>query len=547
MKKILTLSIVLIFTLSLFGLEVDKEEIQTEGQTIEFINYTGTHDTVDTVQQIRSIGTQLGVASTVGVAGSHDRYYVMHIVDPEVTTGFDADILIIGENAKVDHINNIRLIIAGYLQSAYNYSVNDATTIAHFVTIYNAVYRKNIDNFQSKYKRSVTQNLNSDIVGLSQRYDEWPGKTQIVIPLSDPRFAGTTSTVDTSVISEKKVVEKMQEKDDKDIPIREDMIDLKERESKEAEKRAEQAQKQVTETQKKADAEKKQAEEAKELAKAAEAEATKKNEEAKEAQKKAETTQDSTDKKIATEKKQEAEQAKKQAEQAKKEADRLEKKSKETQKEADKKKQDADAEKKLADKKEKEAQDERKNVAADTQRIIEEKAAEKKAQSNAAIASSIPGYGLKVVDEAKLLSELVLLDLKTAKELRTSAINTIHGRCLANANGNLMAIAGTADGGGVIKLVLFDPISLEVIMQGQENISSQSLLIKNENDYYAVVDDNGKYYLGRFDTNLKLQAKSSIQVLAYSPITIVEEGIMVQATDNTIRLIGLKDLISVVK
>ncbi|MBQ7613040.1 MAG: hypothetical protein IJU92_08215 [Spirochaetaceae bacterium] len=512
MKKILCLLLSSIFIFSSISVEVDEDEIRTSGGSIEFINYSGTHTQIDTIEQIRGIGTQLGGAATTGRAGEQGRYYVMHIVDPNDTKGFDADILIIGERAAVDHINNLRLILAGYLQGAYGYSANDASTIAHFVTIYNAVHRGDMAYFTSKYKTAVTTNLTSDKVGLSTRYDEWPGKTQIVIPLSDPRFAGTISSVDTTTITDKDVIDKVKQEDDKDIDAREQMIDLKERESDEAAKRAEEAQKEAAQKQK---------------------EAEQKQKEAEQKQKEADAAQKAGDTETAEQKQKEADAAKAEADAAKAEAD--------------KKKDDAAAEQKLSDKKDKEAQDERKDVAADTQKIIEEKADEKKAASDAAIASSVPGYGLKVVDTSKLLSELVLLDLKTAKELKTSAVKTIHGRCLLDSKGRLMAIAGTTEGGSVITLVLFDPKSLEVIKQGDDNIASESVLVQNESDYYAVIDEGGKYYIGRFDGELKLQAKSSLQVLPYSPITIVDEGIMVQATDNTLRLIGLKDLINVVE
>lgn len=533
MKKFFMLLLTIALVFPTFSLDVDENEIKTAGDSIEFINYTGTHDKVDTVEQIRGIGTQLGRAVTDGSAGNRDLYYVMHIVDPNETKGFDADLLIIGERATVDHINNVRLIIAGYLQSAYKYSAKDSATIAHFVTIYNAVHRGDLKYFNGKYKTAVTKNLTADKAGLAISYDQWPGKTQIIIPLSDARFSGTISAVDTTTISDKDVVSKLKEETDKDIAVREDMINLKERESDAAAKRAETAQKEAAKEQKKADTAQKEA--TKEQKKA---DTTKKEAEA--AQKKADTTKNPEDQKTADKKKAEADTAQKKADEKKAAADKAQKK-------ADTKKDDAAAEQKLADTKEKEAQEERKDVAADTQKILEEKANEKKADSDAAIAAAIPGYGLKVVDKTKLLSQLVLLDLKTAKELRASAVNTIHGRYLLDAHGRLMAIAGTTDGDGVITLVLFDPKTLEVIKQGADNIAAESVLINNGEDYYAIIDGDGKYYVGRFNGDLKLQAKSSLQVLPYSPVTIVDEGLMVQAADDTIRLIGLKDLLNVTK
>ena len=542
MKKLFITALGLLMAFSLFGIEVNEGEIKTDGN-IEFINYTGTHSQVDTVDQIRAIGTQLGSAVTSGSAGNLGRYYVMHIVDANDTKGFDADIFVIGANAGVDHIANMRLIIAGYLQAAYKYSSKDAETIAHFVTVYNAVHRKDLKYFGEKYKQAVMKNLTSDKAGLAIHYSEWAGKTQIIIPLGDARLSKTISAIDTSTISSKEVVNKMREEKGKEIGVREDMINLKERESAEAAKRAEAAKKQAETEKKKADTaakqaetEKKKADTAVKQAETAKKEADKKASEAEAAKKKAETTKSEADKAVAEKKAKEAEVAKKEADKKATEAEAAKKK-------ADEKKQEAAKDQKLADTKEKEAQDDRKNVAADTQKILEEKAAEKKAESDAAIASAVPGYGLRVVDKTKMLSQLVLLDLKTAKELKASAVKNIHGRYLIDTEGRLMAIAGTTEGGGVITLVLFDPITLEVVKQGADNISEESVLVKNGDDYYAVLDNGGKYYIGRFNSDMKLQAKSSLQVQPYSPVTFVEEGIMVQTTDNSIRLIGLKDLL----
>ena len=89
----------------------------------------------------------------------------------------------------MDHIDNLRRIIAAYLESAYGYSRQDSQTLAVFVTVYNAVYRGKLDVFKQKYKTVVTKNLTANKAGLALNYAEWPGKTQIVIPLSTVKTA----------------------------------------------------------------------------------------------------------------------------------------------------------------------------------------------------------------------------------------------------------------------------------------------------------------------------------------------------------------------
>lgn len=548
MRRLLVFSFFLIMVVfSGFAIEVDKPEIDSvKNKTIEFINYTGPHDAVDSADTIRGIGSNLAGAVKAGRAGDINRYSVIHCVDPAVKEGLDADIFIIGKNAGVDHINNVRLIIAGYLKAAYGYSDKDAATLAHFVTIYNAVYRKNMDFFNQKYKQVVTKNLTKEKAGLALRYDEWPGQTQIVIPLTDQKYAGTISSVDTTSISDKKVVEKMREDKGKDLEKRKEMVDLKERESEEAAKRAEVAKKEADVKQKEADKQKKEADTKQKAAEKQKKETEQKQKEAKKAEEKAATTGKPEDKKVAEEKKKEAEKSQKETEKKTEEAKKAKETADEKQKKADEAKKEVKEEEKMAEKKTEEAQTDRKDIASDTQKIIEEKKAEKKAEGDAAIASSIPGYGLKVVDDSKMLSELVLLDLKTEEELRTSGINTIRGRNLHIVGKNLMAIAGTKSGNAVIALVLIDAKSLEIVKQSQENIAGESVLIKNGNDYYAVIDNNGKYFIGRYNDKLELQAKSAVEVLPYTPITIGDKGLLVQDSKNNIRLLKLTDLTNIV-
>ena len=149
MKKcIIFLTFILLTAPSLFAIDVDEREIKEGGSaTIDFINYTGKHDEIDTVEAIRRIGSDLSGATVSGQAGSGNRYLVIHAVDASVKEGLDADIIILGSQVNVDHIDNLRLIIEGYLSSSYGYSRQDAKTLAHFITVYNAVYRGNMQAF----------------------------------------------------------------------------------------------------------------------------------------------------------------------------------------------------------------------------------------------------------------------------------------------------------------------------------------------------------------------------------------------------------------
>ena len=252
---------VIIACVSLLGsasaIEVDEIELQVSGgDAIQFENYGGPYAVIETADAIVGIGTALGreVAAAVETAATIQpaaKYTLIHAIDMQTQTGLAADILLLNETAGVDHIRNLRRIITGYLEAAYGYTRADAETIATFVTIYNAVYRKQLDNFTAKYKDIVLQYLSAEKVGLSTNWQDWAGNTQIVIPLNDVN--GGLSAVDTTTISDENVVEALREEDGKGIEEREALADIKERESVGASEKAQTAQKDAAQQRKDGD------------------------------------------------------------------------------------------------------------------------------------------------------------------------------------------------------------------------------------------------------------------------------------------------------
>lgn len=534
MKKLAGFLIALMVVRAVGAIEVDRTEIDTgeAGKMIEFINYNGPHDQIETAEQIRGIGADLGKnIVSAGSAGDRNRYYVIHAVDPAAKTGFDADILVIGPGARVDHIDNIRRILSAYLSAAYGYSGKDASTLATFITVYNAVYRGKMDVFTSRYKPVVTANLTADKVGLSLRYDEWPGKTQIVIPLSEQRLSGTISAIDTTVISSKDVVEKMREDTGAGVDTRKDMVDLKERESGAAQERADTAQKaaaqakteaaaktaEMTAAQKAADDAKKAAEAARAEAAAKPADATA-QEKALAAQKTAEDTAQAAAAKTAEAAAAQEKVAASETAAAKDQA--------------------------LADTKQKEALTERKEIASDVQKELNEQTAAAQKAAESALALAEPAYGLRIVDQANLLSELVIVNLNDGSVMKTSPLNVIRGRTVYDTGAGLIAIAGKKEGTAAVRLVLIDPKTLDVTKQGVDNISEQSVLVKSENDYFAVIEQpTGGFVVGRFDLNLEAKAKSAVQVNPATAIIVTAKGLLVQDSAGTIRLLRTTDLV----
>lgn len=515
MKRYTSVLCTLLLAVQFFApaLEVDKAELESAGSanSIVFINYSGPHQIINTIDEIRKIGIGLGKVIAKNLeketnAGQTARYYVIHAVDPTVTEKLDADILILGERAGVDHVDNLRRIIGAYLETAYGYPAQTAQTLAVFVTVYNAVYRSNIDTFYKKYKNVVTKHLSADKVGLSVNYADWPGKTQIVIPLSDIR-GGTAATVDTSVISDTKVIESMQKEPDKGIKERKNMVSVKEAEADKAQAKAEKAQNQATEAKKEAAVEKEKLNEAKK-----EAALAKKEAEAKPADKQAQKKAEEAEKKVIIQEEKTA--------QAEQKADDLEK--------------TAEKEQAVADKKQNEAQKERIEIAKDQQQLIRE---------NAALGDVITAaYGLKITDDRELLSGMVLVDTKTGRTVKESPVTVIRNRVIYPEGKDFIAVAGKTGGNAAVKLVKLDGKTMEIIGETAEILAVNSVLVKEGAFYYVIIQDGKNYVAAKYGADLKQVVKSNVPVNPATPITISELGVTVTDTYGFAKLLKADNL-----
>ena len=623
-------SLALIAVSTASSLEVDEEEIRRTGDvgTIQFENYTGPHSVVETADAITEIGRGLGRQAKTNLAASgtyglYGKYTVIHAVDPKTKDKFDADILVINPNATVDHIRNLRRIIAGYLSAAYGYNASDASTLATFVTVYNAVYRGKMDVFRDRYKDVVTKNLTQEKCGLSTKWSEWPGKTQIVIPLYD--INGGLSTIDTSAISDKNVIDSMREKDDRGVDERKNLVDIKEREAEDAAEKAQESAKaaakdadKLKEQQKQQNATDKNAQDAKNAAdkakqdtqnaknaadkakqdaqdaknaadkakqdaqnaknaadkakqdaqknpddKAKQQEALKKEQEAKAAQEAAAKKEQEA--KAAQEakakKEQEAKAAQEEAARKQKEAEEAERKRAEEQKKTEELKKIADdsakkaaEEQAFANKKEAEAQQERTEIAKDIQALLDD---------SLTIAETNTVIGLKVVDEAKDLSQMVKISVTDGSIVRLSPVTVVHRRVIMPVSGQelselsigsktaitgdntfYMAICGdkNASSNSAVKLCLLDSGNMEIQKETVEIVADNSVLVSDGTNYYCVIQDGTKWVVGKYNKALTLLVKSPVEVEANTPITVSPKGVVVTASNGKLVLLDLNTL-----
>jgi len=497
MKKLAMLILLTLTSTLIFAIDVDKDELQSYGdKKIEFYNYVGPHQFINTIEQILGLGSQLGNQVNPDEDGNYtigNKYSVIHSVQPEIPEGYDGDIFFIGRDGAVDHIRNLRYIIASYLESAYGYSFDDSFLLAEFVTFYNAAYYQNIEYYQNAYKEGVVKFLTPDKAGLSTHYSEWAGKSAIVIPLSESRTSETGKAIDTSEITSEEVIEVMREEDDAAIDTRKDMVELRDEEIAEEEKAIEE-EKEVLAQEK---------------------------EEVQEAIDEITTAEDGTEKveeDLTEVEKDQIRQLEEKKEDIQQEEAVLEK------------------EQEVLEEKKDEVVKMREDIADDANKQIDEEDA-----SDSVFTSKDPGVGTEVImlkientGDGIPYGRLIKVDIDNNVITAESELNSIRGRTLTIVGGKLFAVAGMQGGSADVKLVEIDTATLEIINEGPVTVFPDTLLWTSKNNFFAVISEGNDLKLALFDDKLTVKATSEVSVEPYMSPLIYESSIFVQTRNGAI-------------
>jgi hypothetical protein len=567
----------------IFAQTVNREELEQNQASVNFINYEGPHSRIDTVAQIRNIGYEQGRAVKNGAArtGTENRYFVIHCVGDPDGDKFDADIFGLGVDVGVDHIRNLRLIIQGYLEGAYDYNASDAALLARYVTIYNAVFRGDWNFFGVRYKDIVIRNLVQGKEGLSIRWDEWPGQTLMVIPLGTG-IPGSISAIDTSGLTDPGVITELRNDEDRGIEDRQGMVDLKEREADEAnqsatlqreaiaeeEKNIEQDREASTLAQQRIEQEQRQAQQQRQEAQRQREEAQRRQQEARQQQEQARRDEEArrisqeearrrqqeaqqqqeaagAEQEAAQRQQQEAAAAEQEAGrqqddavQKEQELARQQQETRQQQEEiarreqaVDEARQEADATQQRADQKTQEAQQEREQIAQDQQELIDNSTGTIAAAASPAARNALLGAG--ILQSTNSLGRLVRVDPSSGSTVQTSRMNTLNTRTVILSGSRIFAIAGINQGNGAIRLVEISSDTLEMIRQGDDDISQNSLLWANGGSLYAITTVNGKNYLARFDNNLTRQAQSAVELHPYASCLFQGDRVLTQGANGS--------------
>jgi hypothetical protein len=462
MKKFFCLLFALTTLFSLAA-QVDRQELESfDYGGVEFRNYEGPHQKIDTIDQIRGIGLVL-TSRGDGIRSRYfDKYEILHLVDPEAVGLLNADVFILSETAGVDHIDNIRRILSAYLEEAYGYSRTDSDLLARFVTYYNAVYRQNLTYFTGKYTSMVLEVLTADKVGLSTRYEEWPGRTQIVIPLTGREGA---PALDTDALTEKDVIESLRQEDDRSLDERKEMTELKEKEIQTEEKAIEEERQALEQRETEVAREERDIAEEDRRITEAEEEGTLTPDEAEEARQGLEERRD----------------------EAAKEADEIQ------QAAEDLEEREAVQEDRLE-----QIREEREQIAQDTRELQTPGAGPAAAEP-----VGVPFLTYRM-DGGERLGRLVLVNSETGSTLTRSTLDNIHTPGFLPHEGGYLVIAGEDSGNRMVSLVLLDSKKLTVTASGDTRVSRYATVYPHQGSLYTVVDNQGRWVPGRFDKDLKL-------------------------------------------
>ncbi len=492
---------------------VDIEELKKNIRgNIHFVNYTGPEPFIQKREEILGIGKVLALRLLKnGREGKIDlKYSVYHIVGPRAEKGLDADIISIDKNSRVDHIKNVRRIIKGYLITAYGYSGADASSLAVFITLYNAVFRGNINYFQSRYKEEVLKYLDKENAGISLKYYEWPGKTRLVIPLTPEAGRGEISSVSTGEVSVKPVMKAARNNEGKELEARRGLVSIKEREVEEKKAKIAEVERKIKESEEgKAVLEKRIEKEEREL----------------------------------EEIKKEGNVSNAELEEREKEIEALKEEKKRKGKEIAKLKNESSALKAEVTKKEGEIKEERKTIAEDQSKLKGQEKMGIAVEEKEVVSRGEPLYFLYGELGNGGMYRLVVMNFKDMKIDKGSDIKMIVDRDIAFWDGGLLVKAFDRSSAlerekGLVSIFLLNSKTLATEVSSKPIVWQGSRMLGFRDRLYAVGIVGGKFKLIAFDSKLNPVIFSEINVERDSYFCSYNNFIIIQDSKGKIRLLN---------
>lgn len=519
---------------SVLALGVDVQELESAGR-IEFINYTGPVNIFQSDLNIRGIGRDLGRQAAQGVPAPRVgmKYSALHVVGAGEPEKFSADIISIDREARVDHIDNVRRIVSAYLETLYRYPRRDSDLLALFVSYYNAVHRGKLDYFSGRYKAVVMGHLQAERLGISTRWDEWPGRTQLVIPLNEKDLRDVLSALSTSELTTKEVVDQLKGREDRGVAERSQIVDLKQKEVAQGEKVVGEEAKRLAEEKRAAEAKAAEIEKAKaeaaaladEQARTAAEDRIRADEEALARQREAQKAEEEriAAQKAALEEKKDEIAAEKKDIAADKAAVAAETKPEQLKRELEQKSAE---------------------LAAREEDVAKREDAARKGETDAAIFGG-KLYYLNVreyLTGGHYNNDMLLINAANGKVLLKSPEAGICGRKYDIFPGGVAVITHKGDHAAGHYLALLDLDTLARTVASDETVFYRSFVEVRDEFAYVIVSRGSSYYLGKFDLGMKLVAVSKDPVDGDSFISFYGELVYINREDKKILVLKKSDL-----
>lgn len=166
--------------------ELAQDELSTTaGRAFSFQTFHGTETVTQSVGDVVGIGEVLWRTLRVnGTRGTYfGKYEVIRSFDPSQTRLFGADIIVFDAGARVNTLDNVQRVVAGYIEAAFGIRPADAARLGTLVTRYNAAHRGDMAYLSQKYTPGVMSHVTAENAGIALSHTEWPGKTRLLIPL----------------------------------------------------------------------------------------------------------------------------------------------------------------------------------------------------------------------------------------------------------------------------------------------------------------------------------------------------------------------------
>ncbi len=546
MKRFFLLLVLIFVPFSVFAIQVAEDEVRQKiPSNIHFVNYTGERQHTDEVRDILAIGQDLSRQIKKGRARAGFgllKYTLIHAVDLTQTNGLDADILQIDPLARVDHIFAVRMILSGYLSDQYGYGLSASKALATFITYYNAYYRKNTNYFESRFKKKVIQNLDPEKAGLATHYQDWPGHSQIVIPLTEGK-AQASELANDSVLSN------MRKAKNKNIDVRKEVNNLRKKEVEQKKQALNETNNQLLQKEqtlrkqeKEIDEQQKQLiEESNKVA--AMPESPEKEQKQATIQKKQQSIKQEKKEveKAKSDIQVQKEQVQDQKKQIKKEENKVETEEKNIRSdEADVKiEKDTKAFQEELKKKDADLAEKEKKLGKVEQELKEGKTDKRIAAGKL--------YYLKTksyMTGGHYNNEMYLIDVVTHKIIKKAAFTNICGKDYHVFKDGVVVIGhgGGKDHSSGHFLVFLDGTTLEVRAKGNADVFWRSFVEIRDDFFYAIILKSGLFYLGKFDGDLQLVAVSERPVFKDTFISFFGDVLYVSSQNKGILVLKQSDL-----